>query len=46
MDVLGEFTRIGKQDKVDLTKYVEKHKFVFDEAFNESSTNEDVSVFF
>ena len=28
--------------KVDLTKYIETHEFLFDEAFDENSTNEDV----
>ena len=28
--------------KVDLTKYVETHEFVFDEAFDADATNDDV----
>ena len=28
--------------KVDLTRYTEKHAFVFDEVFDENDTNEDV----
>lgn len=28
--------------KVDLTRYVENHEFVFDEAFDGDATNEDV----
>jgi hypothetical protein len=28
--------------KVDLTKYVENHEFVFDEAFDENAANEEV----
>lgn len=30
------------KQKLDLTKYVEKHRFMFDEVFDEISTNEDV----
>lgn len=30
------------KQKVDLTKYVESHKFVFDEVFGEESTNEEI----
>ncbi len=28
--------------KVDLTKYIEKHQFVFDEVFDAESNNEEV----
>jgi kinesin family protein 2/24 len=28
--------------KVDLTKYVENHEFVFDEAFDDNTSNEEV----
>jgi Kinesin motor domain len=28
--------------KVDLTKYVENHEFIFDEAFDADATNDDV----
>jgi kinesin family protein 2/24 len=28
--------------KVDLTKFVESHRFMFDEVFDEGSTNEDI----
>ena len=30
---------------MDLTKYVETHEFVFDEAFDAESTNDDVRLF-
>jgi hypothetical protein len=33
----------GRQ-KVDLTKYVENHYFVFDEVFNDESNNEEVII--
>ena len=32
------------KERVDLTKYVEKHQFRFDEAFDETKTNVDVSL--
>jgi hypothetical protein len=28
--------------KVDLTKYVERHEFIFDEAFDSNASNEEV----
>jgi hypothetical protein len=33
------------RQKVDLTKYVDSHTFVFDEVFSDDSTNEDVMQF-
>lgn len=33
------FTRV----RVDMTKYIERHGFVFDEVFDSDATNEDVS---
>jgi hypothetical protein len=33
--------RRARRQKVDLTKYVEKHCFVFDEVFGEKATNEE-----
>ena len=32
------------RQKVDLTKYIEEHNFNFDDAFDESNTNESVSA--
>lgn len=38
----GQVTIHEPKQKVDLTKYVESHKFVFDEVFGEDSTNEEI----
>jgi hypothetical protein len=31
--------------KVDLTRYVDVHEFIFDEAFDSNATNDDVGYF-
>jgi hypothetical protein len=36
--------RRARRQKVDLTKYVEKHCFVFDEVFGEKATNEEARM--
>jgi kinesin family member 2/24 len=38
------FLPFGRQ-KVDLTRYTETHEFMFDDVFDESMNNEDVSCF-
>lgn len=34
---------ISARVRVDMTKYIERHGFVFDEVFDSDATNEDVS---
>ena len=32
------------KQKVDLTKYIEEHPFIFDNAFDQNSTNEEIYI--
>eukprot|EP01006_Ploeotia_vitrea_P053366 TRINITY_DN67780_c6_g14_i1.p1 TRINITY_DN67780_c6_g14~~TRINITY_DN67780_c6_g14_i1.p1 ORF type:complete len:700 (+),score=77.31 TRINITY_DN67780_c6_g14_i1:82-2181(+) len=42
IDSEQNLTILEPKTKVDLTKYTEKHSFVFDEVFDEHDTNEDI----
>lgn len=46
ISIENDYALVVNEDKqkVDLTKYVEKHRFMFDEVFNETNTNEDVYI--
>jgi kinesin family member 2/24 len=40
IEATQQLTILAPKIKVDLTKYIEKHEFVFDEVFNENDTND------
>eukprot|EP01012_Entosiphon_sulcatum_P011897 TRINITY_DN17395_c0_g2_i1.p1 TRINITY_DN17395_c0_g2~~TRINITY_DN17395_c0_g2_i1.p1 ORF type:complete len:712 (+),score=123.08 TRINITY_DN17395_c0_g2_i1:303-2138(+) len=42
IDSTQQLTILEPRQKVDLTKYTEKHTFMFDEVFDEHDTNEDI----